>query len=101
MAQRIERRDRTKGLRGRRSTGPGRLVYAQTVMQRHDGELNPVGDAQLLKQIGQVVLDGPLRDRTLVCDLLVRVAGNEQGHDIQLAFREAKAFPASRCTGHP
>src|SRR5262245_38710826 len=50
-------------------------VVCQTASARHRHELGPVGRADLVEDVSDVVLDGFFADRALTRDLLVRAAG--------------------------
>jgi hypothetical protein len=56
----------------------------------------PVGDAELIEDVGKVRLDGRHADTERVCDLLVGRALGSERHDLELASR-----PAESSAGRP
>ena len=64
-------------------------------MDRVEGQLEPVGNAQLVENVVQVVLDGLLADEQLLPDLFVAETLGDELHDFLLAIAEKGLF-ASR-----
>ena len=74
-------------------TGQLRLVN-QAVVNRVEGKLEPVGNAELIKNIVQVILYGLLADEELFADFLVAEPLGDELNDFFFAIAEERLFAA-------
>jgi competence protein ComEC len=63
-------------------------LRGQSLAERVHDQPDAISHAELLKDVGQVRLDGPLADQERGPDLLVLVAGRHEPHDLELALGE-------------
>ncbi|HWP65163.1 MAG TPA: ComEC/Rec2 family competence protein [Candidatus Limnocylindria bacterium] len=74
---------------GARRPAPGRSGRgAEAVAQREHHEPDAVAHPELLEDVGEVRLDGPLADAQRLAHFPVLVARGHQPHDLELAFGE-------------
>ena len=65
------------------------------VIGHHEGCFDAVADAQLLKNVGQMMLDGFLAQVEGVANFLVAPSLDEDGEDLPLARRQVRKVRAA------
>lgn len=66
---------------------------------RKKGEFHSIGDAQFVKGVGDMVLDGLFAQGKPLSDFLVAVSRHDRGHNFQFAGSKAKIFSAILAAG--
>ena len=79
---------------GRRHGKRMRQLVDQAVVDGVEGKLQAVGNAELIEDVVQVILDGLLADEELFADFLVAVALRDQLDDLLFAVAEQRLIAA-------
>src|SRR5688500_11519629 len=88
-----------RGARGPKSgaaeTPDALVAVEQAVVNGEERQLDAVGGAHLVEDVAEVVLYRVLAQRELLGDLLVRVAADHGGEDLQLARGQVEGLPGA------
>lgn len=83
---------------GGKATMLSELIY-QVMTDDEKRELHAVGDAELIENVGDVVLDGLFAEGKLVSDFLIAISRDNCCNDLHLAGGEAKVLPGIHGSG--
>ena len=70
----------------------GLVIFGESVIDGEERQLQAVGDAQLIEDVSEVVLNSLLADVKFLGNILVRIPGHDRRYNFKFPGRESEPF---------